>query len=525
MEKLQVVNDGLVEETFSDTGESRRMTTKEIKAIILTAKNAQGKWAALTVKERRGFLQKILPTLVERIDDIASTVSESNGKTRFDAMATEIVPSTMALAYYLRNAKKWLKERRLGSGNIFFMNKQSKIRRVPYGVIGIITPWNYPFSIPFSEVIMGLLAGNCVILKTAEETSEVGLLIKTIIESAGLPEGVFNFVECDGPTTSKVLLENGIDKLFFTGSVRVGKHLMAKASETLTPVNLELGGNDAMIVCADANIERAAAGAVWAGFQNAGQSCGGVERIYVHETIFNRFVTLLSEKTEKLRVGTDTDFNIDIGQMTTDRQVDTVSEHLADALRKGAVVMAEGLPPSNMDKGCRLVTPKVLVDVNHDMLVMKEETFGPVVGVMKYASESEAVSMANDSDLGLTASVWTTDRKQGTRIAEQIQAGAVTINDHLMSHGLSETPWGGFKQSGVGRSHGAVGFAEMTQPQVIVRDYFSFLPKNLWWFPAGKKVYEGLRGIPVLLYGGSVKRRLGGLVKLLIVLPRVLMKR
>ncbi len=519
-------NNAIANETGTTPDEihSTQTSPDAVKAMIRKAKEVQPGWNGISVRERAEILKKISTTLISRIDEIAQTISTDNGKTRVDAMATEILPSMMALSYYLKKSKKWLKDKRLGFGNIFFINKQSKIHRVPYGVIGIITPWNYPFAIPFSEVIMGLLAGNCVILKTAQETPAIGRILKEVIESAELPPGVFSYVECDGPTTSKLFLENGIDKLFFTGSVGVGKLLMEKAAQNLTPLNLELGGNDAMIVCQDANLERASSVAIWAGFQNAGQSCGGVERIYVHEAVHDRFVELLSQKTRKLRIGIDKNFKTDIGAMTTGRQVKTVEDHLADAIEKGAVIAAES-NTIQADKNERLLPPRVLTNVTHDMLVMKEETFGPVVGVMKYNDEAEAVRLANDSDLGLTASVWSSDRKKAEQIAKQIKAGAITINDHLMSHGLAESPWGGFKLSGLGRSHGAIGFNEMTQPQVIVHDYLSFLPSNLWWFPAGKTLYEGLKGIPFLLYGSSLKQRVTGLIKLLIILPGLFKKR
>lgn len=520
MENLSEINQSV-------SGEKEVTTQSSPEDIIMLmdkAREIQPYWQGLSFNERAAFLKKINRTLISRIDEIAATISTHNGKTRVDAMASELIPSIMALSYYLKKSKKWLKDKRLGLGNIFFINKQSKIHRVPYGVIGIITPWNYPFTIPFSEVVMGLLAGNCVILKTAHELPEVGKILKEVFDSAGFPEGVFSYVECDGPTTSTTMLKNGIDKLFFTGSVGVGKLLMKQAAENLTPINLELGGNDAMIVCEDANLNRAAAGAVWAGFQNAGQSCGGVERVYVHEAVYDKFIDLISEKTRKLRVGIDKNFNIDIGSMTTDRQVKTVESHISDALAKGAVITAES-NNIGVNINSRLVSPKVLTNVNHDMLVMKEETFGPVIGVMKYSDTEKAIALANDSDLGLTASVWSSDRKNAEQIAKKIKAGAITINDHLMSHGLAETPWGGFKLSGLGRSHGALGFNEMTQPQVIVHDYLSFLPSNLWWFPAGKSLYQGLKGIPYLLYGQSLKQRTSGLLKILRILPRLFMNR
>jgi succinate-semialdehyde dehydrogenase/glutarate-semialdehyde dehydrogenase len=274
-----------------------------------------------------------------------------------------------------------------------------------------------------------------------------------------------------------------------------------------------------MLVCPDADLDRAAAGAVWAGMQNAGQSCGGVERIYVHEAVYQPFVDRLAARVRALRVGRDTGHEVDMGAMTTREQMETVRQHVDDAVKRGAVIAAQS--------GCPVGSPghflpaMVLTGVDHGMLVMREETFGPVVGVMKVASMEEAVDLANDSLLGLTGSVWSRDRRGAERIARRIAAGVVTVNDHLMSHGLPETPWGGFKQSGVGRTHGEIGFAEMTEPQCIVHDRLSRARRNLWWYPHGPEVYRGLRGILDLLYGRGIGRRLAGARRLLRIAPRM----
>jgi succinate-semialdehyde dehydrogenase/glutarate-semialdehyde dehydrogenase len=366
---------------------------------------------------------------------------------------------------------------------------------------------------------MALLAGNAVILKAATETQVVGHMLKRCVEAAGLPKHVFTYVNVPGNLAGDALLSSGIDKLFFTGSVATGKYLMKKASETLTPVSLELGGNDPMIVCRDADIKRAAAGAVWAGFQNAGQSCGGVERIYVDSAVYDRFMALLKKAVESLRVGCDTDFNADVGSMTTGRQIDTVRRHIADALEKGARLVARSKAP---EKG-QFLPCMVLDHVNHDMLIMKDETFGPVVGVMPFDSIDEAVRLANDSYLGLTASVWSRNGRQAKRIARRLQAGAVTINDHLLSHGFAETPWGGFKQSGIGRTHGELGFAEMTQPQVIMNDILPLMRRQMFWHPHNKSVYDGLKGSALLLYGVNLLERVKGFFMLLKTIPRMFM--
>jgi acyl-CoA reductase-like NAD-dependent aldehyde dehydrogenase len=480
-------------------------TAEDIYKAVKKAEKAQKEWAQTSLPNRIKYIKKVRSYLVEKSDEIALAISQDNGKTRTDAMATEIVPCAMAVTYYCNNAKRFMADKKLRTGNILFMNKRSTIVQVPFGVVGIISPWNYPFSIPFSEVVMALLAGNSVILKVATETAMIGRVIKEAFDTAGLPKGVFNLVNTPGRVTGDAFIDAGVDKLFFTGSVPVGKYLMEKAAKKLMPVVLELGGNDPMIVCDDADLNMAAAGAVWAGLQNAGQSCGGVERIYVDKKVYEEFMGILKEKVETLRIGPDLDFNTDIGAITVESQVTTVKKHVKDALKKGAVIFGETKVSRELNN--RFLPCTILSNVNHDMLVMTEETFGPVLGVMPFKTVDEAIELANDSDLGLTASVWSANSSKAEKIARSIQAGAVLINDHLMSHGLAETPWGGFKQSGIGRTHGEIGFNEMTRPSVIVKDIMPFRKRNFWWHPQNEMIYNGVRGVIGFLYGkGPLKR-------------------
>ena len=320
---------------------------------------------------------------------------------------------------------------------------------------------------------------------------------------------------CRGAKAGDAFIDAGVDKLFFTGSVAVGKYLMKKASERLTPLVLELGGNDAMIVCEDADLYRAACGAVWAGMQNAGQSCGGVERIYVDKKVYHEFLAILKERVEGIRVGEGTLPTSDIGAMTTRKQMRTVQEHIDDALAKGAKIFAQSKVPE--DKKGQFMPCMVLTDVNHTMLTMRDETFGPIVGVMPFETIDEAIALANDSNLGLTGSVWSKDRKKAVQIGRRIMAGAIAINDHLMTHGLAETPWGGFKESGIGRTHGDIGFGEMTQPQVVVDDLLATMPfvrRNFWWQPFEKSQYDGAKGLIDAFHGKGFRERFVGFNKL-----------
>ncbi|MBN2707992.1 MAG: aldehyde dehydrogenase family protein [Calditrichaceae bacterium] len=506
--------------TGEELGQIPLQTVDDLKTCITKARHAQKLWAHKTIAERIKHIIKIRDYIVENAGMLAETIARDNGKIRADALITEVLPSAIAATYYCKMASKFLKEQKFPAGCWLFFFKKSRLIRVPYGIIGIISPWNYPFSIPFYQVIMALLAGNAVILKTATETQSVGLTIKETIASAGLPDNLFQFINLPGKIAGPAFLENGIDKLFFTGSVKVGKFLMAKASETLTPVNLELGGNDAMIVCEDADLVRAANGAVWAGLSNTGQSCGGVERIYVHENVYADFLTILKEKVENLSVDYDLDYQVDMSGMTTENQVKTVKYHVEEALEKGARIFAQSKIPDH-DNYKNFYPACVLTDVNHDMLVMKDETFGPVLGVMKIKSTDEAIRLANDSYLGLTGSVWSRNRKKAEEIGRQIQAGVITINDHLMSHGLPETSWGGFKQSGIGRSHGRLGFDEMTQPQFIINDIIPFAKKQLWWHPYDKRLYDNLVKLIDLLYSRKIMKRLKGFYAIWKVIPRI----
>ncbi|MBE2279940.1 MAG: aldehyde dehydrogenase family protein [Ignavibacteriaceae bacterium] len=503
-------------------GETPVDTLDDLKDAINLARKAQKTWAAKSYSERKKYLLKIRDYIVENADNLSEIISLDSGKTLVDALSTEVLPVTMAINYYAKNAGKLLKRHYIKPGNILLINKRAYVDRVPYGVIGIISPWNYPFAIPFHEIAMALITGNTVILKAASQTQEVSKAITRCVRAANLPEGVFTNLNLPGKLAGNGFVDLGVDKIFFTGSVEVGKQLMAKCAENLTPLSLELGGKDAMIVLEDADLDRAVAGALWAGFSNTGQSCAGVERIFVQSSIYEKFSEKLKFEIKKLKFGSNKKFSSDIGTLTTESQLLKVREHVNDAIEKGASIFSAN---DNVgEKNGYSHAPVLVENVNNDMLIQFEETFGPVLTLKKFEKVEEAIAEANNSNLGLTASIWTKNHSEGKNIASKIQAGTVTINDHLMSHGLAETPWGGFKQSGPGRTHGYIGLEEMTQPQCIVNDILPGVKKNMWWYPHNQDVFNGLKDAMKFLYGKNLGEKAGAIPGLLKVFLRTFRK-
>jgi acyl-CoA reductase-like NAD-dependent aldehyde dehydrogenase len=406
-----------------------------------------------------------------------------------------------------------MRSRRLRGGHPFFIFKSSRIERVPWGVVGIISPWNYPFGIPLHDVMTALLAGNAVILKPATQTYTVGEAIADVVKSSGLPEGLFHLVGMPGRIAGRAMIAAGVDKLCFTGSTEAGRDVMRVAAQGPVPVSLELGGSDAMIVLDDANLERAVGGALWAGVSNAGQSCCAVERVFVVENVYEAFREKLAKRVAGLRVGPDRDFEVDVGSLSSPAQKRKVDALVKDALAHGARVLASSGAASD-GRFAGLYHPVVVLEPgDRPIRAMHEEIFGPVIVLAKVRDEAEAIARANDSPYGLSASVWTRSNRRGVRVASQLAVGTVTLNDHMMSHGMAETPWGGCKGSGFSRTHGEAGLEEMSRIRVIVQDRMHRAPRAMWWHPHSRKVYEGFRAGLTTLYGKGVVRRVSALAR------------
>ncbi|MFZ0636484.1 MAG: aldehyde dehydrogenase family protein, partial [Candidatus Acidiferrales bacterium] len=377
----------------------------------------------------------------------------------------------------------------------------------PRGAIAIISPWNYPFSIPIAQIVPALGAGNAVLLKPSELTPQVGALVGTVAHAAGIPSGLLQILQ-GGGAVGAALIEAHPDKVFFTGSVATGKRIAEACARQLIPSALELGGKDAMIVLADADLDVASSAAVWGSFTNCGQACLSVERIYVEASVAPRFTEMCVEKTRRLRLGPPSDSDAEVGPMIRTRQMEKVEEQLQDALGKGARILAGG--SRRTDLGSNFFAPTVVDHVDHSMLLMREETFGPVLTIRSVASTDEAVRLANDSEFGLSASIWTGNAERGRAIAGQLRAGSVMVNDVASYYGICEAPHGGSGASGWGRSHSRLGMLEMVHVKYVDVDRLPRTPKA-WWFGYNEELASAADRFVDFLFAPRWRRRMAAL--------------
>jgi len=500
------------------TGETLRefkcTSAGEVRAAVTRARAAQTAWGDLGVQKRIAALREFQRKLHERKSEIAEAITREAGKPVAEALTTEVLVVLDAVRFLIDNAYRLLRDEPLPHGNLATKLKSGRLLREPYGVVGIISPWNYPFSIPATETLAALVAGNAVVLKPSEFTSLIALELESLLHAAGVPRDVFQVVAGDGATGAALIHsdvgESKVDKLVFTGSVATGKHIAAAAAERLLPVVLELGGKDPMLVLDDADVDVASSAAVWGAFVNAGQTCLSVERCYVHRSLYENFLHACAEKTKKLRVGHGLDRETDVGPMIHERQLRIVEAHVKDAVARGARVLVGGsrLP----ELGKNFYQPTVLADVTHEMSIMREETFGPVLPVMAFDKDEEAVRLANDSEYGLAASVWTRDRARGERLARRIQAGTVMVNDVISCFGISEAPHGGVKSSGVGRAHGRFGLEEMVRLKYVDADLMPGM-KKVWWYGYGVSFVLQMEGFVDFQFARSLGERLRGMLR------------
>jgi succinate-semialdehyde dehydrogenase/glutarate-semialdehyde dehydrogenase len=486
--------------TGEELGRTEVATAEEVAATVERARRAQADWAASSFSERGKVVMRARQIVLDEMEEIARLISRECGKPVAEALSMELAPTLDLMQYFARRTGKLLRPQKIDIGQYGLLGRSSRIVYRPLGVVGIISPWNFPWAIPLGEVVMALMAGNAVVLKPSELTTLVGLKIGEVFERAGTPEGLLAIVAGDGKTGA-ALAESGVDKIMFTGSVATGKRVAEAAARRLVPVVLELGGKDPMVVLEDADVEVAAGAAVWGAFCNSGQACASVERCYVHERIAPQFVESVVRQTRALKQAAGLESDTDIGSMASERQLGIVAEHVEDALAHGARALTGGRRAPAL-RG-PFYEPTVLADVTQEMTVMREETFGPVLPVMTFKTEEEAIRLANDSQFGLTASVWTKNIRRGKRVAARIEAGTVMVNEVLYTHGVAQTPWGGMKQSGLGRTHGRLGLLEMVTPQHIHVNRISRV-RDLWWFKYTPQTVDLFRGFARRFASGSI---------------------
>jgi succinate-semialdehyde dehydrogenase/glutarate-semialdehyde dehydrogenase len=482
-------------------GNVPEMSADEVQAAVARARAAQASWAATPLRERCHIVRAVAAVLVDRADEIVDVLVKEVGKTRHDALAAEVIVVADLVRYFCKRAPEILAREKIPLH--LLKHRASYLHFVPRGVVAVISPWNFPFAIPMGEVLMALIAGNAAVLKPSEVTPLVALKAKELVAAAGVPADLFQVVTGRG-ATGAALLDAGINYCVFTGSVATGRRIAAACGERLIPCTLELGGKAPVIVCADADLDRTASAIVWGGFANTGQVCCSVERVYAVDEIHDRLVEKIVEKTRALRQGDpSSDGEIDVGAMAWDRQRDQVEAMVNTAVAQGAVVQCG----ATRGEGPGLFyAPTVLTSARQDMEIMRREIFGPVVPIMRVGSEDEAVALANDSALGLLAYVFSRDTCRARRIAEQIEAGTVMINDVLNTFGCPETPWGGVKASGIGRTHSAAGLRDLCEQRHINYDRIA-MSRELWWYPYTAGSYKLLRRGMRLLFSRSWWRR------------------
>ena len=461
-------------------------------------------WSRTGFAERRRLLDRWRQAIVDEADGIASLVEREQGKPAAEALSAEVLPSLEALQHLTQQGEELLRDEPLESGQLLLAHKHARLVYVPFGVVLAIKPWNYPWGQSVAVLAQALFAGNTVVLKPAPATTLVGLKLGELARKAGFPDGVVSVVAVDDSVAAALVEDPRVGKVVFTGSVATGRKVMVSAAKNLTPVVLELGGKDAAIVCRDADLDRAAKGIVWAAFMNAGQTCSSVERVYVERPVAKAFLAKVLEETRRVRLR-DASGAGELGPLTLERQRRIVEDHVADAVAKGARVLTGGerIPGPGL-----FYPPTVVVDVDHTMTLMREETFGPVLPIMIVDSLDEAIRLANDSPYGLTASGWTRSAETAQRLQRELVAGVVSIGDHSSSFAEPQAPWGGVKWSGIGRIHGESGLREMVHPKYVSRDRSK--GAELWWYPYDAEYAQLVSGVAPALYARSLPRRLVG---------------
>lgn len=481
---------------------------EDVEAAVGRAAGAQAAWASRSIDERREVIARVRELLLERRDDLAETVSAETGKPPGEAIGSDVGASLDACTYLIDEGPDIVEEP-IDLGGLTAVGDSTVVRE-PIGVVGVITPWNYPLCLPAMEALPPLFAGNAVVLKPAEQTPLSALELEALFHEAGVPSDVFQVVTGRGRPTGEALSEADLEHLSFTGSTEVGFELRESCKARGVTTSLELGGSDPAVVLEDADLDLTADGITWARFSNAGQTCAAPKRCFVHESLADAFTDAVVSRVDALEIGGGDDKPYEFGPVISAAALDTIASQVDRSVEMGAEVVTGG---ERLDREGHYYAPTVLRGVTRDMPVMREETFGPVLPIVPVHDADEGVEYANDTDYGLTASVWTTDVERGEALARRIEAGTITVNEHLYTSGVFATPWGGRKDSGGDFSHGRWSIEAVTEPkhihvapgEVSVREGRF---RDLWWFPYGPDYGETIGRAMEAIHHSSTLQRL-----------------
>jgi len=479
-----------------------KASAADIGSAMERARRAFLAWHAVPLEQRLRCVRAIRSRIVEELDTVADTIALATGKVRVEALMADVLPVLELAKYYERNAPAILKPR-IVKTPLLYMGSTSLVTHEPAGVVLVIAPWNYPFQLAMGPILTALVSGSVVILKPSELTLTIGELIVDVCSRAGLPEHAVQAVYGDGET-GVLLVDAGPDRIFLTGSTPTGRRVMEATARNLTPLVMELGGRDPMIVFDDANFPRAIGGALYGAFANSGQVCVSVRRLYVQQGTYEPFVHELAERATQLRIGFDTDS--DIGAVASLRQIELIDACVDDALARGARLL------TSRERRGNLLRPIILANTNHDMRIMREEVFGSVLPVMPFETEEQAVDLANDCSQGLGSSIWTPDLPKARRVAERLRAGSCAVNDVIKTIGNPYLPFGGVKLSGFGRYHGPDGLYALSEEMSLMVNPGTRL-REVNWFPYRPGLYDGLKEFIGIMHGpGSIIRKAAGLL-------------
>ena len=461
-----------------------RTRAEEVREIVARARVAQAAWAKVEIGKRCELLGKLREQMMASRKELAEAIVRETGKPRVEALFADLFVALDSAEYWSKKAPSALRTKRVPHHSLAAKAKRGFLTFEPVGVIGIISSWNYPLAIPLSQMIPAVAAGNGVVCKTSDFTPECGDKIEKLFVEAGFPKDLVKIVQ-GGGEVGQALIEAAPDKVMFTGSVATGRRVAEACAKKLIPSVLELGGKDAMIVLADADLEVASSAAVWGSYTNCGQVCLSVERLFVAEAVAEKFIGLCVEKTNKLRLGPGKDPATDVGPLIRPQHVRRMAELVEDAVSRGARVLCGGKARPELGPG--FFEPTVIAGADSSMRLFQEETFGPILAMQVVKDEKEAIAKANDSPFALAASIWTKDKNKGMALAKELRAGAVMVNDAISYFGIAEAPHGGCGASGWGRTHGQAGLLEMVQMKYIDTDGLPRSEKP-WWYRYGAEL-------------------------------------